>query len=72
MLRHPEKRHAQAESRSSSETVLFKLKPSLTEAKKDSFLPLCQEGLAKVPYGTEQVMGRPLSAALTQGFEYGA
>lgn len=51
--------------------VFFKLKPTLTREERDTFLPLCQEGLAKVPFGTRQVMGSPLSDAMTKGFEYG-
>lgn len=41
-------------------TVLFKLKPELTQEQKDTFLPICQEGLAKVPYGTSDAMGPPI------------
>ncbi|GAA5852018.1 hypothetical protein JCM8547_000127 [Rhodosporidiobolus lusitaniae] len=51
--------------------VLFKLKPELSQEEKDSFLPICQEGLAKVPYGTSDVMGPPIYDARAAGWEYG-
>ncbi|GEM12678.1 pentafunctional AROM polypeptide [Rhodotorula toruloides] len=51
--------------------VLFKLKPELSQEEKDSFLPICREGLAKVPYGTDQVMGPPIFDARAAGYEYG-
>ncbi|GAA6009400.1 hypothetical protein JCM10207_003765 [Rhodosporidiobolus poonsookiae] len=51
--------------------VLFKLKPELSQEEKDTFLPICQEGLAKVPYGTNDVMGPPIFDARAQGYEYG-
>ncbi|GAA6030605.1 hypothetical protein JCM8097_006232 [Rhodosporidiobolus ruineniae] len=51
--------------------VLFKLKPELSQEERDTFLPICQEGLAKVPYGTSDVMGPPIFDARTQGYEYG-
>ncbi|BGP04157.1 hypothetical protein JCM10296v2_007910 [Rhodotorula toruloides] len=51
--------------------VLFKLKPELSQEDKDSFLPICREGLAKVPYGTDQVMGPPIFDARAAGYEYG-
>lgn len=40
--------------------VLFKLKSDLTQEQRDTFLPICQEGLAKVPYGTSDAMGPPI------------
>ncbi|GAA5831585.1 hypothetical protein JCM11251_000760 [Rhodosporidiobolus azoricus] len=51
--------------------VLFKLKKDLTQEERDSFLPTCQEGLAKVPYGTSDVMGPPIYDARASGYEYG-
>ncbi|GAA5915495.1 hypothetical protein JCM6882_007909 [Rhodosporidiobolus microsporus] len=51
--------------------VLFKLKADLTQEERDTFLPICQEGLAKVPYGTSDVMGPPIYDARAAGYEYG-
>ncbi|GAA5861765.1 hypothetical protein JCM1840_005258 [Sporobolomyces johnsonii] len=51
--------------------VLFKLKPELSQEERDSFLPICREGLAKVPYGTSQIMGPPIYDARAAGYEYG-
>ncbi|ORY57673.1 hypothetical protein BCR35DRAFT_335260 [Leucosporidium creatinivorum] len=51
--------------------VLFKLKPELTQEQRDTFLPICQEGLAKVPYGTSDAMGPPIYDAKAAGYEYG-
>ncbi|GAA6063765.1 hypothetical protein JCM10212_006261 [Sporobolomyces blumeae] len=51
--------------------VLFKLKKDISQEQRDSFLPLCQQGLAKIPYGTSQVMGPPIYDAKAQGYEYG-
>ncbi|BGP20923.1 hypothetical protein JCM10213_000575 [Rhodosporidiobolus nylandii] len=51
--------------------VLFKLKADLTEEEKQTFLPLCQEGLAKVPYGRDAAMGPPIFDARAQGWDFG-
>ncbi|GAA5933828.1 uncharacterized protein JCM15063_000480 [Sporobolomyces koalae] len=51
--------------------VLFKLKKDIPQDVRDNFLPMCQEGLAKIPYGTSQVMGPPIYDARAAGFEYG-
>ncbi|GJN94688.1 hypothetical protein Rhopal_007779-T1 [Rhodotorula paludigena] len=51
--------------------VLFKLKPELSQEDRDSFLTICQEGLAKVPYGTNDAMGPPMNDAFARGYEYG-
>lgn len=51
--------------------VLFKLKKDLSQEDRDSFLPICQEGLAKVPFGTSQCMGPPIWDAKAAGYEFG-
>ncbi|BGP44058.1 hypothetical protein JCM10449v2_008115 [Rhodotorula kratochvilovae] len=51
--------------------VLFKLKPELSQEERDSFLSVCQEGLAKVPYGTSDAMDKPIYDARAGGWEYG-
>ncbi|GAA5950015.1 hypothetical protein JCM3765_004165 [Sporobolomyces pararoseus] len=51
--------------------VLFKLKKEMSEQQREEFMKVCQDGLAKIPYGTSQVSGPPIYDARAGGFDYG-
>ncbi|GAA5860569.1 hypothetical protein JCM5353_000410 [Sporobolomyces roseus] len=51
--------------------VLFKLKKDLTQQQRADFQTTCQEGLAKITFGTSQVSGPPIYDAKAAGFEFG-